>query len=398
MSKSPCPYFKTCGGCQLMDFSYGEQLELKKKMVENSLADEGLTALTVKPVLGMKIPWYYRNKVQFPIRRQNNRLQMGYFMKGTHEVVNINECLIQDPNLTEIARQARVIFEDRDLSAYDEKTGQGVLRHFVARSSLRTNEVFLGLVINGRKLPAAFSVAAEIKKRERTMQRLAAKCSDYPQAGEKKRIVGIVQNSNNSRGNVILGQQNTTLFGTPFYKEKLGRFFFMVRLNSFFQVNPIMAERLYNIVKELADLTGAETVVDAYAGLGAIAFWVAENAAKVICIEENEEAAADTLKNARANHLGNIVVEPGTVERKIGRRMDVLILDPPRSGVSELALKQILGHTPKTIIYVSCNPKTLARDVRRLLEAGYHAEDVQPLDMFPQTDHVEAVIKLQRPV
>lgn len=222
--KPRCPYFGTCGGCQLQHLSYEEQLQLKTRAVRERMEEGGIGTGggLVRETIGMDDPWFYRNKIQFPIREQNNHLQMGYFKQRTHEVVNIKECYIQDPYLTEIAQIAREIFEERGFLAYDEKTGKGLLRHFIGRSGFRTNEILLGIVVNGKGLPAGFTVADEIKKRERLMHRLVARHQDYPPLEGKRRIVGIVQNVNTARSNVIMGKYNTTLMGIPFLREKLG--------------------------------------------------------------------------------------------------------------------------------------------------------------------------------
>ena len=357
---------------------------------------EGLAGIEVRRTWGMEEPWFYRNKIQFPIREQNNQLQMGYFKARTHEVVNIKECYIQDPFLTEIAQIARGIFKDRALSAYDEKTGKGILRHFIGRSGFKTNELLLGIVVNAKGLPSGFTVADEIKKQERLMHRLVARHDTYPKFEQKMRIVGIVQNMNLARGNVILGKYNTTLFGTPALREKLGRFTFKINLLSFFQVNPIQAKKLYDLVKSYAELTGAETVVDAYAGIGTIAFWLADKAESVIGIEEREETVKDANQNVQLNKIMNVKMAAGMIEKVFPKKADVVVLDPPRGGCSEKALEVVSKARPRRIIYVSCNPETLARDLKYLSQNGYQIEVVQPLDMFPQTNHVEVVVKLSR--
>lgn len=394
--KPRCPYFGTCGGCQLQHLPYEEQLERKREMVKKCVEEQGIFDLEVQPTLGMEDPWFYRNKIQFPIREQNNHLQMGYFKPRTHEVVNIKECYIQDPYLTEIAQIAREIFEEREISAYDERTGKGLLRHFIGRSSFRTGEILLGIVINGRGLPAGFTVANEIKKRERLMHRMVARHQDYPPFTGKMKIVGIVQNVNTARSNVILGKYNTTLMGVPFLREKLGRFDFKVGLLSFFQVNSFQAAKLYDLIKDFAELSGSETVVDAYAGIGAIAFWLADKAEEVIGIEEREEAVKDARQNIELNKLRNVRVEAGMIEKIFPKKADVVVLNPPRGGCSEQALKRVIKVKPKRIIYVSCNPRSMAYDLKALIQNDYTAEIIKPVDMFPQTEHVETVVKLQR--
>ncbi|OGB89870.1 23S rRNA (uracil-5-)-methyltransferase RumA [candidate division WOR-1 bacterium RIFCSPHIGHO2_01_FULL_53_15] len=393
--KPRCPYFGTCGGCQLQHLAYEDQLDLKTGMVREQMEEKGVGGIEVKPTLGMKDPWFYRNKIQFPIRSQNNHLQMGYFKAKTHEVVNIKECYIQDPFLTEIAQIARGIFEERELSAYDEKTGQGLLRHFIGRSGFRTNEILLGIVINQRGLPAGFTVADEIKKQERLMHRLATRHDDYPKLTKRPRIVGIVQNVNTNRGNLILGQHNTKLFGSSFMHERLGKYNFHVHLPSFFQVNPVQAEKIYDLVRQYADLAGGEVVVDAYAGIGTIAFWLAGKAESVIGIEEREEAVKDANENIKLNSMVNITMKAGLIEKVFPKVADVVVLDPPRGGCSAKALESVVRSGARKVIYVSCNPETLARDLKALA-GNYKIDLIQPVDMFPQTEHVEAVAKLSR--
>jgi len=393
--KPRCPYFGTCGGCQLQHIPYEEQLEMKRGMIREEMEKEGLADIDIRPTLGMEDPWFYRNKIQFPIRMQNNRLQMGYFKQKTHEVVNIKECYIQDPYLTEIAQIAREIFEERELTAYDEKTGQGLLRHFIGRSGFTTGEILLGIVINGRGLPAGYTVAHEIKKKERLMHRLVARHQDYPRFKKKVRIMGIVQNVNCARSNVILSKENTNLLGISFLREKLGEFKFDIQLNSFFQVNPVQAEVLYDLVAEYAELSWEETAVDAYAGIGTIALWLSSRAGKVIAIEENETAVKDARKNLNLNKIGNVTVEYGAVEKVFPKKAEVVVLDPPRGGCSEKALREVVKARPRRIVYISCYPATLARDIKVLVKNGFKAEIIQPLDMFPQTNHVEAAVRLQ---
>jgi 23S rRNA (uracil1939-C5)-methyltransferase len=338
--KPRCPYFGKCGGCQWQDIPYNTQLSKKEEFVRNILTSVlQVPKEVVLPIIGMKEPWFYRNKIQLPIRMMNNRILMGYFMPKSHEVINIKECYIQDPYLTESAQIAREVFEREEVSAYDEKTGRGLLRHFIGKIGFQTNEVLLGIVINTKKLPSQFTVANEIKKRERLMIRNVAKREEYQKRNPKPRIAGIVLNENPSNSNVIMGLKNTTLFGRNHINERLGSFLFKNRLDSFFQVNPRQAFKLYNQIIDLAGLSGSETVIDAYSGVGPIALW---------------------------------------------------LINPPRKGCEIKTLTAILKINPKKIIYVSCNPNSLARDAKVLMEK-YKLKAVRPVDMFPQTYHVESV-------
>jgi len=389
--KPRCPYFGPCGGCQLQDIPYPIQLMLKREEVVDRLAEQGINSVKVEPVIGMDDPWFYRNKIQFPIRSQNGRLQMGYYKRRTHEVVNIKECYIQDPFLTEIAQIAHKIFEERGLSAYDEKSGQGVLRHFIGRSAFATNEILLGIVVNGRGLPAGFTVASDIKKQERLMHRLVARHQDYPNYEEKRRIIGIVQNINNFKSNVILGDKYNSLFGGTFIKDKLGKYIFKVQLPSFYQINPVQAVKLYDAVRDLAALTGRELVVDAYAGIGPVAFWLSTKAREVIGIEECAPAVKDALENIKFNNFVKVEMKLGKVEQLMPKKADVIVLDPPRGGCSEKVLGSVVKSGAKRVIYVSCAPESLARDLKILERHGYKTEVIQPVDMFPHTIHVESI-------
>lgn len=403
--KPRCPYFGKCGGCQWQDIPYNIQLSKKEEFVRNMLTSLlNISKETIQPIIGMKEPWFYRNKIQLPIRMMNNRILMGYFMPKSHEVINIKECYIQDPYLTESAQIAREVFEREEVSAYDEKTGRGLLRHFVGKIGFQTNEVLLGIVINSKKLPSQFTIANEIKKRERLMIRNVARREPYtktilvqgkayPKRDPKPRIAGIVLNENPSNSNVIMGMKNTTLFGRNHINERLGNFLFKNRLDSFFQVNPKQAFKLYNQIIEFAGLLGPETVIDAYCGVGPIALWLSEKAQEIIGIERSENAVKDARQNASLNRVNNIKFETGKIEKvlpKIKRKIDIIVINPPRKGCAERTLAAILKIKPKKIIYVSCNPNSLARDAKMLMEK-YKLKTVRPVDMFPQTYHVESV-------
>ncbi|MFA6430766.1 MAG: 23S rRNA (uracil(1939)-C(5))-methyltransferase RlmD [Candidatus Margulisiibacteriota bacterium] len=394
--KPRCPYFGVCGGCQLQDVPYDEQLVLKRQAVERAFSENGVEGIQVNSTWGMSNPWFYRNKVQFPIRSQNGQLIMGYFKKGTHEVVSIKECYIQDPFLTEIAKISLKIIEDRGLTAYDEVSGKGLVRHFIGRSSFITKEMLLGIVINAKGMPASFTLANEIKKQERLMHRQVGRQKNYPEFDEKRRIVGIIQNANVYKDNVILGEKDTKLLGSSFFMEMVGGFKFRIGLHSFFQVNPVQAKLLYKLVKKYADLTGEELVIDAYAGISPIALFLSDKAKQIIGVEEVASAVKDAQENILLNKLYNIQMVLGQIEKDLPKKADVIILDPPRAGCSEKALRAVIKVAPRRIIYVSCNPKTLARDLKALIQNSYKIDAVQPIDMFPQTDHVETVVKLTR--
>ena len=413
-----CGSFPACGGCQWQMLSYPAQLRYKTKMVRDALARIGrLDARPVRETLGADGPWFYRNKVQYPLGQVEGRLVMGYYQPQSHRIVDLAECYIQEKILTETARVCRRVLADFRLPIYDERTGYGLLRHLVLRSAVGTGEILLGLVTTRPKIPREAELISALRG---SIDKLLADpglnspadrhCEPTnnrhcePRRGEAiYYLAGIVQNLNPQRTNVIFGQRSRLLWGRDRLRERFAHLDLSVSLTAFQQVNSEMAQKLYRTVEKAAALRGRETVLDLYSGIGLISLWLARRAGRIFGIEENAEAVRDAVQNARANRLDNCHFLAGPVEREIDRltrqkvRPDIVILDPPRVGASDKALAKIISLKAPKIIYVSCNPTTLARDLSRLARRGYYLESVQPLDMFPQTSHVETVAILCHP-
>lgn len=379
----PCPVAGRCGGCQLQALDYAAQLRWKERRVREALRRiGGLHNLEVLPVLGMREPWRYRNKAQYPLAPVGGRLAMGFFARGTHEIVEAEDCLIQDPLNVEVALLARRLLAEAGVPAYDETTGRGVIRHVVVRSSRARRTAMVVLVTNGPELPQRDTIVAG----------LAA----HPQ------VVSVAQNVNPRRTNVIFGEETRILWGEPHLEEEIGHVRFLISPRSFFQVNSEQVGVLYEQVRLDAGLSGREQVLDAYCGVGTIALYLAAQAAHVVGIESVPEAVEDARRNAGHNRIENAAFIVGRVEEALpglieqGLRFDVAVLDPPRKGCEPPVLEALAAAGVPRIVYVSCHPESLARDLARLAALGYRIEQVQPVDMFPMTTHVECVARLSR--
>jgi len=378
-----CSYFGRCGGCRLQHIDYAEQLRLKRKIVAETLRRIGGLEIEVVPVLGMSEPWRYRNKYQAPVSAENGQVKIGLYEPRSHRVVELTQCAIQHPAGCRAINAARQALQELRIPAYDEQSRRGVVRHIIARTSFASGEVLLALVTYGWELPRAAQLVELLRRRV-------------------EKLAGIVQNINPHPGNVILGQEELTLWGRPYVVEKLGELSFRVSARSFFQVNPVQAQALYGLVRRLAGLTGRETVFDLYCGIGTIALHLAGGAAQVIGVESVSAAVEDARTNAALNGIDNAVFLVGRAEEEVpkllhsGRRGGVVVLNPPRKGCAPELLDVVARALPERIIYISCNPATLARDLKILAEAGYPAREVHPVDMFPHTSHVELVALMSR--
>lgn len=381
-----CPVFGRCGGCQLQHMAYAEQLRWKTRLVGDALARIGrLSDVVVHDTLGAAHPWHYRTKALFPVGAApgGGGVVVGLYARGTHRIVEVADCPVQHPVNNEILVAARELIGRYRYAPYDETTGTGLVRHLLARTGAATGQAMAGVVVNGRSLPRGREFARDL------MRRLPA-------------LRSVVLNINTRRTNVILGEETRVLGGGATIEDRLGDFVFRVSARSFFQVNPAQALVLYRQAVAYAGLTGEETVLDAYSGTGTIALFLAHGAAKVTGIEEVPEAVADARRNAARNGIANVEFLPGRVEelfkgpRARSLRPDVVVLDPPRAGVPAATLEAIARLGPRRVVYVSCNPATLARDLSILHEHGYRTLQVQPVDMFPQTTHVEAVAQVVR--
>jgi len=383
--KPPCPVYQQCGGCQLQHMNYSAQLAIKRQQVVDAVERiGGLSGITVHPVLGMKDPWYYRNKVQYPFGMDGGQTVMGFYRKGTHDIVNLDSCQLQPMVTNWVATKIRELAVKYQVSIYNEQTGTGLLRHLLIKKGFKTGEMMVVLVTNGPDFPDGPKIAAELM-------------SAFPN------VKSVVQNINTNRGNVILGRETRVIAGEPTINDILDGLKFKISARSFFQVNPEQAEVLYHKAVEYAGLTGTETVLDAYCGVGSLTLFLARQAKEVYGIEVVPEAIRDAEANAALNQLKNVRFLVGETEKVLpelvnqGVRFDVCVVDPPRSGCERSVLESFAANGVGRIVYVSCNPSTLARDLKILTELGYEVREIQPVDMFPQTYHVECVVLMSKP-
>ena len=379
-----CPVYEACGGCQLQHLSYAGQLEAKYRAVADAMARIGkLENVEIKPVLGMEQPWRYRNKAQFPVGRQEQAVVTGCFAAGSHRIVPTENCLIQHEWNDKLLAAVRRIAASSGVRPFDEATGEGTLRHIWGRVGLATGERMAVLVTTLEDFPGK---AAMVEGLQDAMPELSS----------------IQQNINPERTNVILGRKTKLLWGEPVIHDRIGRFTFQISAQSFFQVNSLQTEVLYRQAVERAQLTGKEIVFDLYSGTGTISLFLAERSAQVYGVEYSAAAVKDAERNAIENGIGNVSFIAGDVAEKIvelqkkGIHPDVIVLDPPRAGCDEIVLRTAAQLAPLRMVYVSCNPATLARDLKILDELGYCTREIQPVDMFPQTYHVECVAVIER--
>mgnify|MGYP001466621041 CR=1 FL=1 len=378
----PCPIFDRCGGCQLQHLSYEAQLNLKTTLVRDNLERIGkLKDVTVHPTLGMDVPWRYRNKAQVPFGEREGGLVAGFYELGTHDIIDMEACLIQHEESDEVVRKVKDLARELGIPPYREEEHQGVLRHVVTRVGANTDQLMIVLVTNGPHLPNKKELVKQLNEH-------------FP------RLKSVVQNINSERTNVIMGKESRTLWGEDTITDTIGDIVFVISPRSFYQVNPKQTEMLYEEALRAADLTGSETVIDAYCGIGTISLFLAQHAHHVLGVEIVDEAIADAKRNARLNGMDNVTFAVGKAEDIMpwwyaqGVRPDVIVVDPPRKGCDERLLDTIVKMQPDRVVYVSCNPSTLARDLRYLADRGFAVKEVQPVDMFPQTSHVECVSQI----
>lgn len=378
-----CSLYEACGGCQLQHLSYAAQLRAKRQQVIDALSHIGkLPQVLVRETLAAQAPWNYRNKMQFPVGFAKGKIVVGCFAQGSHTIIDTENCHIQRAENNDLANAAREIAEQLHIPVYNEDTHKGVLRHIVGRVG-RSNDLMAIIVTATKQLPRAKDFVRMMRER-------------------LPNLVSVHQNIQTYRNNVIMGRDTQLLWGRPTIIDSLGRLNFHISPRSFFQVNTRQAERLYEQALAYADLHGTETVIDAYCGTGTITLFLAQKARKVYGIEIVQPAILDARKNARDNNVKNaeFIVGDATAVMpalyKQGIRPDVVVVDPPRVGCTETVLRTFANMKPQRIVYVSCNPATLARDLAILKELGYLAQEVQPVDLFPQTSHVENVCLLRK--
>lgn len=379
-----CPVYEECGGCQLQHLSYAGQLAAKEQQVRDALQRIGhLQAVKVLPIIGEDDPWYYRNKMQFPVATETGTLEIGCYAASTHQVVDVASCRIQKQRNNDIVAAARQWMAQYEVPAYDEKTGKGVVRHLMGRVGVNTGEVMAVIITSGYDLPHSKELIKMLREAVPGLK-------------------SVVQNINKKQTNIVMGTKTRLLYGKNTIRDRLGTLKFNISAQSFFQVNSAQAEKLYNTAVEFAALTGNETVIDCYCGTGTISLYLAKHAKKVYGVEIIAPAIEDARRNADDNRCENAEFILGDAAVKMqelteqGVRPDVVLLDPPRAGCDEKVLAAIAQVQPQRIVYVSCNPASLARDLAYLEHNGYQATLAQPVDMFPMTHHVECVVQVVR--
>lgn len=371
--KEDCYTYKRCGGCNLRHVNYKTTLEMKQNTVRSLINKTLDKKVTVRETIGMENPYNYRNKAQYPIGiNKNNEPIVGVFANRTHEIIPFEECKIQKPISEKIARFICNYIKEKKISVYNEKTQKGIFRHIVIKVGVATNEIMCILVLN----------ADGFKEENDLVNKLKTKFTN---------IKTIVKNINKKNTNVILGSKNVVLYGDGYIFDKLDEFKFKISPMSFYQINPVQTEKLYKIAIEKAELNPNEIVFDLYCGIGTIGIFAAKHAKQVYGIEIVEDAVKDAKQNAKINNIDNISFFAGDVEELLFDLIDnkkiipdVIIVDPPRKGLDGKSINNIIRVAPKKVIYISCNPATLVRDLH-LLEDKYDIKEIQPVDMFPFT-------------
>lgn len=372
-----CKSYKRCGGCDLRHINYEKTLDIKRNMVQSLVNKTLSNDIKVNNTIGMEKPFNYRNKAQYPvgIDKEGNAI-FGVFANRTHEIIPIEDCKIQTNISGEIAKYILKFIQENNIKVYDEKNGKGTLRHIIVKVGINTNEVMCVLVVNEEKI-----------KNEKEL--VSALIEKFPE------IKTIVKNINNKNTNVILGNRNITLYGNGYIEDKLGKFTFKISPMSFYQINPIQTEKLYNLAIQKAELTGKEIIFDLYCGIGTIGIFASKHVGQVYGIEIVPQAIEDAKENAKINNIENAEFMVGDVEFALSELIEkrkiipeVVFVDPPRKGLDNTTIQNLLKVKAKKIIYISCNPATLVRDLK-MLEEKYEIQYLTPVDMFPWTKHVE---------
>ena len=382
--KAPCPIYEQCGGCQLQHLDYKAQLKEKRDIVVQAFErHSGLPAdkLKILETIGMENPWNYRNKSQFQVGMKKQKVIAGLYGIGSHQLIDIADCMVQHQTTNKVTEIVKTILEDLNISIHNEKTRKGLIRTIVTRVGFETGETQLVLITASKEIPRKNLLISEITRR-------------LPE------VKSIIQNINGQKTSLIFGDKTLHLHGKEVIQETLGDLSFELSARAFFQLNPIQTVKLYDEVKKAAALTGQEKIVDAYCGVGTIGLWLAKDAAEIRGMDTIPESIADAAKNAKKHGLQNATYVTGKAEYWLpkwvneGWRPDVIIVDPPRTGCDQKLLETIVKVKPKKIIYVSCNPSTLAKDVK-ILSKSYQVKHIQPVDMFPHTAHVECVALIE---
>ena len=382
--ESDCITYKRCGGCNLRHIKYDETLKMKQNAVQSLVNKTLKTKIQVKETIGMGNPYHYRNKAQYPVGvdKQGNPI-MGVFANRTHEIIPIDNCLIQNEKSQQIAKFILDFVRENNISIYDEKTGKGLIRHIVTKIGIKTNEIMCVIVLNGRTIPKEKELVTEILEK-------------FPE------VKTIVKNINTKNTNVIMGKENINIYDNGYIYDILGDFKFKISPLSFYQVNPVQAEKLYELGVRAARISENDIVFDLYCGIGTISLFMAKYAKKVYGIEIVEEAVNDAKENSKMNGISNVEFIAGDVENILDELIndkkiipDIVMVDPPRKGLDNKSIENIMSIKPKKLVYISCNPATLVRDLSKL-EGLYGVHEVIPVDMFPFTSHVECVALMGR--
>ncbi|WP_201715721.1 23S rRNA (uracil(1939)-C(5))-methyltransferase RlmD [Rossellomorea arthrocnemi] len=382
-TKAPCPVYEQCGGCQLQHLSYEGQLDAKRDILLQSLERHTklkLDDMDIRQTIGMDNPWHYRNKSQFQVGTQNGKAIAGLYSMNSNKLIDIDECIVQHPLTNKVTTEIKRIINDFNIPVFDDKKKKPILKTIVTRVGFETGEVQVVLVTSEKKIPRKELLINEIQKR-------------LPE------VVSIAQNINPKKTALVFGDETIHLSGKESIEERLEEFTYELSARAFFQLNPIQTSKLYNEAKKAAALTGEEKVVDAYCGVGTIGLWLADGAKEIRGMDVIKEGIDDAKKNAEKFGVDHAEYFVGGAEtlmpkwKNEGWRPDVVVVDPPRTGCDNKLLDTLKEVKPKTFVYVSCNPSTLVKDID-YLKKQYRVEYLQPVDMFPQTAHVEVVAKL----
>lgn len=376
--------YADCGGCQIQELDYKKQLDFKTNEVKQKVARIGkITDVEIKDTIGMENPFRYRNKAQFPIKMINGKAEIGFYRKKSHQIIPIDKCVIQDETNDKIIELVKNYIDENEVSVYDEKTHKGSLRHLVTKNGFRTGEIMVILV----------STQPQLKNIDSLVEKLQEEVEGFKT---------LVINVNHRRTNVVLGNKNIKVYGDGKITDYIEDLKFEISPLSFYQVNPVQTEILYKKAREYANLTNEDIVCDVYCGIGTISLFLAKTAKKVYGVEVIGAAIRDARNNAMLNQVENAEFLVGEAEEVLptmyddGIKVDVVVVDPPRKGCEEIVLDTIVKIDPKRIVYVSCNPSTLGRDLEYLENKGYKCKEIQPVDLFPHSIHVESVCLIEK--
>ncbi|MGJ7919120.1 23S rRNA (uracil(1939)-C(5))-methyltransferase RlmD [Neobacillus sp. LXY-4] len=379
-----CPVYDQCGGCQLQHLAYDRQLKEKRDIIIQSMERHTklpVAELDIRDTIGMEDPWGYRNKSQFQVGlNDRGKVLAGLYGINSHKLIDIQQCAVQHPLTNKATETVKKILNDLQIPIYNEKTRKGIVRTIVSRVGVQSGELQIVLI----------TAQVELPKKDYIIERILDAIPE---------VKSIMQNINGAKTSLIFGEETVSLEGEEFIQETLGDLSFELSARTFFQLNPVQTVKLYDEVKKAAALTGTEKVVDAYCGVGTIGLWLADKAGEVRGMDIIPESIEDAKKNAKRHGFNNTKYVPGKAEEvlpkwtKKGWKPDVIVVDPPRTGLDQQLLNTILQVEPKKVVYVSCNPSTLAKDIQ-VLGAKFKVEYIQPVDMFPHTAQIESVVKL----